>query len=328
MSKRAHGEGTIYKRKDGRWAAVLTVEGGRRKFLYAKTQAEAVRRLAEARRARDVGVVADDRVTVREFLERWLRDTVRPNVQPWTYRGYEVHVRVHIVPELGRLRLTALTPQHVQRWMNGRLEAGLSPKSVRYMRGTLRAALNQAVRWGMVGRNAAALVDPPRSRTVYEAQPMTVEEARRFLVAIRGHRLEALYVVALALGLRQAEILGLTWGDVDLEAGMLQVRRTLQRVEGRYRLLDVKTRLSRRELAMPRMVVERLQVHRARQEQERAAAGARWGNDLGLVFTTVRGDPLNGAVVTHAFQRVLEGAGLRRMRFHDLRHSCDTFLQA
>ena len=101
-----------------------------------------------------------------DFLDNWLAEVVQPSVRLWTYRGYEVHVRLHIKPTLGRLKLEELTPLDVQRWMNGKLRDGLSPKSIRYMRGTLRAALNQAVRWGMVSRNVATLVEPPKTKTL------------------------------------------------------------------------------------------------------------------------------------------------------------------
>jgi integrase len=329
VSKRGHGEGSIYKRSDGRWAAVVSVEGGRRKFMYARTRKEAAQKLADALRVQSQGVpLPDDRVTLKQFLEQWLEHSVKPSVRPWTYRGYEVHVRLHIVPALGHVRLTKLTPQQVQAWINAKTAAGLAPKTVHYMKGTLQVALNQAMKWGMVMRNVAALVDSPRKAPVTEVAPLTTEEAKTFLEAIRGDRQEALYVVALALGLRQAEVLGLTWQDVDLDQGMLQVRRSLQRVDGKYVLLDVKTRFSRRDVVMPATVLERLRDHRKRQLEERLNVGPRWRDDLDLVFTTDRGRPLHGTVVTHMFQRRLAAAGLRRVRFHDLRHSCDTLLQA
>jgi integrase len=298
--------------------------------MYARTRQEAARKLAEAVRLQSSGVsLPDDRMTVKDFLERWLEDSVKPRVRPWTYRGYEVHVRLHIVPGLGRDRLTRLTPQRVQAWMNERLRAGLSPKSVHYMRGTLRTALNQALRWGLVVRNVAALVDPPRSASgPTEVIPLSGDEARRFLEVIRGDRLEALYAVALALGLRQDEALGLTWGDVDFEAPRLTVRRSLQRVDGAYILLDTKTRFSRREVIMPATVKQRLYDHRVRQAKEQKAAGTRWRNEWNLVFTTAKGAPLHGSVVTHMFQTMMKAAGMRRLRFHDLRHSCDSLLQA
>lgn len=329
MRKRGHGEGSIYKRSDGRWAAVVSVEGGRRKFMYGRTRKEVADKLSEALRAQRQGVpLPDDRITLKQFLEQWLEQSVKPSVRPWTYRGYEVHVRLHIVPALGHVRLTKLTPQQVQAWINERSASGLAPKTVHYMKGTLQAALNQAMKWGMVMRNVAALVDPPRKAPVNEVVPLTVEEARTFLDAVRGDRLEALYAAALALGLRQAEALGLTWDAVDLEASTLRVRRSLQRVDKRYELVDVKTRLSRREIVIPATVLQRMREHRQRQIKEQLNAGPKWRNELNLVFTTDRGRPLHGSVVTHMFQAQLEAAGMRRLRFHDLRHSCSTLLQA
>jgi hypothetical protein len=172
-----------------------------------------------------------ERETVGRFLAAWLRDTVRISVRPATFGSYVSIVRCHLVPELGGIPLTRLTPQDVQALMRRRLAEGLSPRRVDYIRGVLRRALNHAMRWGLVGRNAAALVSPPRGRPV-EIEPFDPEEARRFLEVIRGDRLEALYTVALAVGLRQGEALGLRWQDVDLRAGTLAVRNSLQRVDG------------------------------------------------------------------------------------------------
>src|SRR6266571_455616 len=141
---------------------------------------------------------------VGEFLDQWLTEVVKPSVRPWTFDGYEVHVRRHIKPVLGKLALEKLEPLDVQTLMNHKLREGLSPKSVRYIRGTLRTALNQAQRWGLIARNAAALVDGPRVPR-YEIQPLTPEEAKRFLTSVRGHRLEALYSVALTMGCARAK---------------------------------------------------------------------------------------------------------------------------
>lgn len=136
-----------------------------------------------------------------------------------------IHVRVHIKPALGALPIDKVTPRQVQSFLNGRTESGLSPKSVRYIRGTLRTALNHAMRWGLVTRNAAALSDGPRL-VRYEINPLTPAEARQFLDAVRGDRLEALYSVALTMGLRQGEALGLRWQDIDLDRGFLRVETT------------------------------------------------------------------------------------------------------
>jgi len=193
------------------------------------------------------------------------------------------------------------------------------------MHSVLRAALNQALRWRMVHYNAAAMVSAPRG-TRREALALAPEEARRLLDAARGDRLEALYSVALALGLRQGEALGLMWSDIDLDVGMLRVRRASQRIPHQgTQLVETKTARSRRTLVMPPTVINALRAHRARQATERLAAGKRW-IDLDLVFPSDRGTLADGPNVTHRFHKLLQRAGLPPMRFHGLRHACASLL--
>ena len=241
-----------------------------------------------------------------------------------TYAGYKVNVEKHLVPTIGKIRLDELTPLHVQEMMNNRLRSGLSTKSVAYVHQVLRTALGLAVRWDMVSRNVARLVDRPRIQRK-PVNPLTPEEARRFLAAIRGHRLEALFSVALALGLRQGEALGLRWEDIDFGGGTLRVAHQLQRIEGKLTLVPPKTNKSRRTLVMPTMIVDRLREHEKRQMAERLWSGSRWSN-TGLVFTNRNGDPTQARHVIEQFHEALRHAGLRRVRFHDLRHSCATLL--
>jgi integrase len=245
-------------------------------------------------------------------------------VRPWTYKGYEVHVRLHLKPALGRVPLERLTALQVQKLVNDKSQTGLKPKTVRYILGTLRGALNQAIRWQLVSRNVAALVDGPRVEQ-FEIQPLTPDEARRFLASIKGDRLEALYSVALTMGLRQGEALGLRWKDIDLEMGYLRVSKQLQRFNGKLQLVEPKTRRSRRSLAMPTTIAKGLSHHRSRQAEELRTAGSRW-IDTGLVFTTPIGTGLEGTAITKDFHRKLAQAGLPQRRFHDLRHSCATLL--
>jgi integrase len=197
---------------------------------------------------------------------------------------------------------------------------------VLYVRGVLRRALNEALRWGLVARNVATLVQPPRVRR-YEISPLDAEQAQRLLTAIRGDRLEALFSVALAVGLRQGEALGVRWQDVDLDAGVLRVRHALQAVDGQLMLVEPKTTRSRRTIQLPSLAVGALREHRARQSVERTLAGDAW-TDQDFVFTSQLGRPLHGATVTHRFQQLLAAAGLPRQRFHDLRHGCATLLLA
>lgn len=322
--RRGNSEGSIYQRSDGRWCAAVSI-GGKRRVLYARTRAEAGRKLNDALRARDAGeLLMSSHQTVGQFLSRWLAESARPSVRPLTYRGYEVNVRLHIVPLLGHVRLDRLTPQHVQAMMNAKLAEGLSAKTVLYAKQVLRTALEQAKRWELVTRNAAAVVEGPRLERK-PIEPLNPAEARAFLQAIRGHRLRALFLVSLTLGLRQAEVIGLRWVDVDMAGGTLRVQQQIHRIAGELHVSGPKSDRSRCVLALVPSVVDALQEHWRRQEVEREAAGRRW-RDSGLVFTTTLGTPLDARKVIREYHGALAAAGLARRRFHDLRHSCATLL--
>src|SRR3954447_2848581 len=157
--KRGNGEGSIHRRKDGSWCAqytFYTAKGRKRKTLYGKTRAEVAKKLAKALSAREDGVVFDaENLTIGEYLDRWLKDSVEGNVGPRTLSNYQLQVRQHIRPALGRIKLNALSPAHVQGLYSSKLEAGLAPSSVRYIHAVLHRALKQALRWGLVPRNAS-----------------------------------------------------------------------------------------------------------------------------------------------------------------------------
>lgn len=293
--------------------------------MYGKTRAEVKIKLAALQAELNKGRLPAGRVpTVAEFLRSWLETSVKPRLKPLTYASYKVNVEKHLVPTLGRYRLDQLTPLHVQEMMNERLATGLSTKSVAYIHQVLRTALGLAARWDMVSRNVARLVDRPRIQRK-EINPLTPDEARSFLAAVRGHRLEALFSVALALGLRQGEALGLRWDDIDFAAGTLRISHQLQRIDSKLTLVPPKTEKSRRTLVMPSMIVERLREHQKRQVAEKLWAGSKW-QESGLVFANRVGQPTQARRVIEQFHEALAHAGLRRVRFHDLRHSCATLL--
>ncbi len=333
MTRRGANEGTIRQRKDGRWEARVPLTGpdGRRtrRSLLGRSRADVRDRLQQALRTEAGGMpLPSGRLTVGAFLDLWLRETVRPTVRPSTYRSYEGIVRVHLKPGLGGYVLAQLTPQHVQRLLNAKAATSLSPQTVAYIRSVLRHALRQAERWGMVTRNVASLAAPPRVPR-REIRPLSPEEARIFVEAIRADRLEALYLLAIGTGLRQGEILGLGWQDVDLSAATVTVRHALQRVGGHLELVPPKSLASRRVVALPAFVVGALHAQRLRQRRDRLLAGSRWrADDRGLVFTTTVGTPMDGIAVTRRFQAVLREAGLPHQRFHDLRHACASLLLA
>ena len=331
MPRRGFGEGSIYRRKDGRWEAIvdlgLVAGRRRRKSVYGKTRHEVQTALAGALKEHEQGRLTVGRgQTTGQFLTHWLEDSARNRVRPSTFKRYSDLVNQHLLPHLDRLPLRELSPQHVQQLLNAKLAEGLSPRSVHHIRAVLRTALNQAVRWQLVVHNAAALAESPRlGQRRFVA--LTPEQARSLLIAAREDRLEALYTVALALGLRQGEALGLRWQDVDLEHRRLHVLQALQRVDGTLQLVETKTTRSRRTIVLPGAVAEALLRHRTRQLEDRLLAGPHW-IDSGFVFTSRRGTPIDGAAVRHSFPRLLARAGLPRMRFHDLRHSCASLLLA
>lgn len=329
--KRGNSEGSIFKRKDGRWASVITLgwEGGKRKrkAFYGKTRHDVQVLLNQALNNQQKGVpIPPERQTVGSFLEYWLEESAKPGVRPRTFQSYSELVNVHLIPGLGRIPLTKLTQQHIQQLINAKLSDGLSPRRVQYMHAVLRRALGQAEKWDLVSRNVAKLVDPPRVVQA-EIRPFTPDESRMFLTAIRGERLEALYVLAISTGLRQGELLGLSWSDVDLAGRELTVRTTLQRIRGDIFFLEPKTARSRRTIALPDFVVDALHAHRGRQMGEKLLAADQWETS-DLIFTTPFGKPLTDRVARDHFYRILDRAGLRRQRFHDLRHCCASLLIA
>lgn len=305
----------------------MKLDGGGRRVFYGRTRREAADKLHAAMEARLRGAsLATAGLTTAMFLERWLTESVAPKVRPKTYDGYESLVRLHIVPVIGSIALEKLGPADVQALLNRKVAEGLAPKTVLYVRGVLRTALNRAVRWGLVTRNAAALTDPPRY-TPKEVRFLEPDEIRLLLDVIKGDRLEALFVAAVALGMRQGELLGSRWSDIDLDTARWHVRRQLLRRAGTVTYTEPKTARGRRTLDLPTSLVAILRTHRARQLEERLVAGDQWV-DTNLVFSTPLGGPLIGTQVTKHLQRLAQAAEIPALRFHDLRHTCATLLLA
>ena len=230
--RRGPGEGTIFQRpSDGRWCAIIdlgwTVGRRQRKYLYGSTHRIVASKLtAELEKLRKNLPVNTERQTFGQFLERWLRDCVKPSTRVRTHESYSAQVNSHIEPELGHIQLTKLAPQHVQAFITMKLASGLSAKTVRYLHSIIKMALRQACKWEILARNVGELVDAPRARK-FEVQPITAAEAWAFLDAIRGERLEVFFTVALAIGLRRGEALGLRWKDVDLDGRRLRITGSL-----------------------------------------------------------------------------------------------------
>jgi integrase len=323
------------KRADGRWEAKLDLGwvGGRRvrRSFYGRTRIEAVERLRRAQRAIDEGGTPPaEQMTVGEFLDHWLSEVVKPNRQHATWRGYEVNVRKHLKPVVGRARLARLSASDVQKLINALRTNGLAPRTVQYAHATLRAALGVALRWGLVSRNVATLVDPV-SVPKHEVEPFGLDEARLVLDATSSDRLAAFFTVAMAVGLRPSEALGLRWSDIEFDGRRLRVRHVLERRRGgEVGLKPPKSRSSRRSIPLPAVCIEALSQHRRRQAEERLLAGEAWiGSDLGeLVFTRATGQPLDRTFVSKLFGDLLARAGLGHRRLYDCRHTAASLLLA
>ena len=327
--KRGNGEGSIHRRKGGGWCTqytVYTANGRKRKTLYGKTRQEVATKLAKALSDRESGLNFDaEGLKLGEYLSRWLEDSVKDTVRNTTYARYEQISRTHIVPMLGSVKLKTLSPTHVRSLYKEKLSS-LSPRTVQYIHVTLHKALKQAVNDGLIPRNATEAVKPPQVRRK-EIRPLTPEQVKVLLDAASGDRLEALYTLAVHTGLRQGELLGLKWEDVDLESGSLHVKRTLTTARGGPRLAAPKTKGSRRRVSLTKGAVDALRAHLARQLEEIDRAGSLW-QENGLVFASEIGEPLNRHDLTsRRFKPLLKRAKpSEKTRFHDLRHTCATLL--
>ncbi|MFE3696906.1 tyrosine-type recombinase/integrase [Nocardia tengchongensis] len=357
-----NGSGTISRRKDGRVELKLFVDtpDGRRKRIsvYGATWEEADAERTRLKELQRKGIPVDvTTMTVRQYLGYWLREIAEPNVRPKTYETYELLVRLYMAPGLGKRKLRGLEARHIREWLarlagqcqccaqgkdahraeNDPAKArccARSPKQCcerllsvgtrRALLRTLRAALQDAVEEEVLSRNVARQVKMPAGRQRKE-KPWTEAEALTFLETAREHRLHALWSVALAIGLRRGEALGLRWTDVDLANGTVDIAKALYRIGGTLELHEVKTESSETSVPLPDELVRILRQHRRDQLRDDTVQRA---NTLGLVFTSSAGTPIEPRNLNRTFEALVRRAGVRLIRLHDLRHSCATLLFA
>jgi integrase len=335
---RANGDGDVFPRKN-KVGKITSYRGayvgpdGKRRYVSGKTKTDAREALAAARADAAGGVVLDaGKLTVAEYLERWLSDCLTPLVKGGkmehsTYVRYAGNVGNHISPTLGRKKLRNLSRAEVRALYSAKGKE-LSPRSVDYIHVTLQKALNQAMRDDLISRNVAVGERPRSSRKREEIKALSSEQARALLAAARGGRNEALYVVAVHTGLRQGELLGLKWTDVDLAARRLSVRRALKVTDHGLDFGPPKNNASRRSVPLSRTAVAVLRAHRTRQNEERLRLGDLW-LDHDLVFPNRVGKPMDhGNLYYREYKPLLDEAGLgdEGFTFHRLRHTFATEL--
>lgn len=317
---RGRNEGTIFKRKDGRWVGKIRFTPGQRKEFYGSTRREVAEKLTTALKAVQDGMpLSPERLTFGNFVITWLGD-VKSTLRPRTHERYESLLRLHAVPVLGRVKLNKVAPDMLQRLYTARLEAGLAPSTVAQLHRVLHRMLDHALRWGLTSRNPVALVRPPRVPR-QEMRILEGDQAAALLKTVSFERLEAVYVLALHTGMRQGELFGLRWDAVDLVTGNLRVETALQWMRDGWQLVEPKTASSRRTIPLNSSVIAALRRHRSRQSQEALRLGPAW-QDTGLVFANRAGGPLSPQnFVRREFYPALSKAGLERITFHQLRHT-------
>ncbi|MFD8443793.1 tyrosine recombinase XerC [Streptomyces globisporus] len=324
-----NGAGTITKRKDGRYQAavyVLQPDGTRaRKFAYGKTWAECDAKRRDLLAKVDQGVPVPTRsAKLSEWLPYWLDNVVKPRRKLSTYDKYEAHVRLYLVPMIGGKRLESLGVADVRRFLV-QVEKKTTAATAKEAHRVLRTALTAACREELITRNVASLVEPPRAKS-RELSPWSLDETLVFLAASRKDPLYAAFVLAITMGLRRGELVGLRWTDLDLDRRVLYVRQQTQRRRGILYDDDPKGR-RRRAVPLPAMCIAPLRWHRMRLAEAKARAGETW-QEGGHVFVTRTGRPVEPRNVYRSFTRVAETAGLRVIRLHDARHGCATILTA
>ncbi len=330
--KRANGEGSLYNNEARkRYEAYATVDGKRVKVATGKLKRDVAEKLRLFNEARRLGEsVPPKYLTMREFLLDWV-ETDAISVKASTAQNYRNLVDLYLVPHLGSKKLATLTTGHVDAMIQALHAQGLAPNTIKRARSVLHKALAKALARKLVAENvatAAAKIRVP----VPEKRLMSVEELQIFRSAIAGHRLEALWLVSVATGLRPGEALGLSWSDLDTERRTLTVRHTLMRPiskGGPATLAEPKTKKSRRTIDLPTQAVSALRSHKLRQETERIDAADCWmqrplGRDL--IFRTAHGTALDLANVRHALARVTVGSGLGAWTPHELRHTAASLM--
>ena len=322
--KRGNNEGSIYKRANGTWSVQATLQGRRLSHTF-KTQWECQEWLKKTRSQIDNGMtLASTKISLGEYLTSWLTST-KTSKAPNTWQHYKRLIRNYIIPNLGEIKVRDLRPENIQAFYNRLFDRQVGVYTIRKIHGTLHSALQQAVKTCMIGRNPASFAQPPRE-PANEMDILTESQVGQLLVAAQGHRLEALYYLAVISGMRQMELLGLKWNDLDWVKQTLKIERQLLRPDGDgVNFSSPKTRYGKRSIALGTKTIEILRKHHERQQAERLKGSEVW-KEYGLIFTTSNGTPIHPRNLLRDFKKLLHDTGLPPFRFHDLRHTAASIL--
>jgi integrase len=315
--RRSRGEGSIfYRSSKGLWVAKITLPDGKSKTKYSRDQKTVREWLVVQRNALRQGLFSkDDAITVSAFLTNYMETVGQHTLRPKTVEAYSYLIRSHIIPVLGRIKLSQLRPDQVQSLYSQKLEAGLSRRTVQFIHSIIHKSLEQALRWGLVVRNVSDLVDPPsptkRPPTIY-----TVEQINKLLEAVSDSKIKLALNLAVSGGFREGEILGIHLEDIEVETGTIKVSHAVQYQVGKGVVITTpKTDKSRRSVRLPAQAASDLREY-----------ASQLNRDQGLLFTTSSAKPINPRFLIKKFKEAIEVAGLPEIRFHDLRHTHSTLL--
>ncbi len=322
--KRGNNEGSIHRRSNGTWRTQITLNGRRISFT-ADTRRECHEWLKKTSRQIDVGLTyASTRITLGEFLSGWLSSS-KPSKRPRTWTHYEQVSRTYILPQLEKIKVKDLRPEHIQTLYNGMLARGVGVFTVLKVHTVLHSALSYAVRTGVIGSNPASLTIPPREPSD-EMKILDESQVSQMLVSARGSRLEVLFHMAVVTGMRQMELLGLKWTDLDWANQTIRVERQLLRPDGEGAMFaPPKTKFGKRSLALGSTTIAVLRSHYEDQQNERKSAGDDW-HEYGLIFPNRLGGPIHPRNLLRDFKKLLRDGGLPEIRFHDLRHTAASLM--
>ena len=324
--KRGNKEGSIYKRSNGNWRAQVTLDGGRVGFT-AKTRGDAAAWLKEMGNQVDRGLsLKAARITFNEFLDEWLR-TAKSRLTFESWRSYKQVAKDYISPVLGSARLRDLTPIRIQRLYNRQLDDGVGERTVQKTHAVIRASLNSARKMGLLTHNPAGAATPPKSKA-REMQILNENQIRQLLDAAKmiDKGSYALYYLAIVTGMRQGELLALRWSEVDMDKGTLHVKYSLKRVPGEgLQPRRPKTQSSVRSIKIGVDTFQVLHAQSSLVAEMKAKAGDHW-KDLGYVFPSRNGQPIEPAEAYRGLHKLLQKAGLPKIRFHDLRHTAASLM--
>ena len=322
--KRCNSEGSIYKRLNGNWAAQVTLQGRRLSRTF-KTHKECQDWIKKTIGQIDDGMtLASTKISLEEFLASWMTSK-KTTMTGGTWKHYKQLIRQYINPKIGKIKIRALRPEHIQAFYNQLFEEQVGIPTIRKIHDALHSSLQQATKTGMISRNPASFVRPPK-KPATEMEILNESQVSQFLIAAQGHPWEALFHLAVISGMRQMELLGLKWTDLDWSRQTLKIERQLLRPEGEgAQFAPPKTRFGKRSIVLGKKTIEIFRKHYERQQAQRKMAGEAW-RENGLIFTTRNGTPIHPHNLWRDYKILLKDAGLPPLRFHDLRHTAASIL--